>query len=64
MALTNEMVSAMLIEVFETDFDSAEVERLRPLIERHLERMRQLQDLDLGNDPRAMAYITDHRLQP
>lgn len=64
MALTNEMVSALLIEYLGTDFGPDEVERLRPLVERHFERMRELHALDLGDDPRMMVYITDHRLQP
>lgn len=64
MALTNEIVSALLIAHFGTDFGPEEVERLRPLIEQQLQRNRQLQALDLGDDPRSMAYIKDRRLEP
>jgi hypothetical protein len=65
MALSNETVSELLIQVFGTDFGTEEVEHLRPLLERQMERMRELQALDLGgDDPRTMFYITDRRLSP
>jgi len=63
MALTNETLRALLIEYIGTDFGPEEIERLRPLVERQIERMHQLQALDLGgDDPRTMHYITDRRV--
>jgi hypothetical protein len=63
MTLTSETVRTLLQEFLGAEFGPAEVERLRPLIERQLERMRELRELDLGgNDPRGTVYITDRRL--
>lgn len=63
MALTNETVRTLLREFLGADFGPAEVERLRPLIERQLDRMRELRELDLGgDDPRSAVYITDRRI--
>ena len=63
MTLTNETVRTLLQEFLGAEFGPAEVERLRPQIERQLERMRELRELDLGgDDPRATVYITDQRL--
>ena len=63
MALTNEMLKVLLKESIGAEFGDAEIERLRPLVERQLARMRQLHELDLGReDPRAMRYINDRRL--
>ena len=62
-ALTNETVRTLLQEFLGAEFEPAEVERLRPLIERQLEHMRELRELDLGgDDPRTTMYITDRRL--
>lgn len=63
MALTNETLRTLLKEYIGAEFGDAEVERLRPLVERQLERLRELQQLDLGgDDPRTMHYINDRRL--
>jgi len=63
MTLTNETVRTLLQEFLGAEFGPAEVERLRPLIERQLERMRELRELDRGgDDPRDTVYITDGRL--
>lgn len=63
MALTDETLRVLLKEYLGADFGPAEIERLRPLVERQLERMRELQALDLGgDDPRTMHYINDRRL--
>jgi hypothetical protein len=65
MALTNESLREMLIQYLGLDPGPSEIERLRPLVERQMERMRALQALDLGgDDPRTMRYITDNRLVP
>jgi Asp-tRNA(Asn)/Glu-tRNA(Gln) amidotransferase C subunit len=45
------------------DLETAELERLAPLVESHLDLMRQLHALDLGDeDPRTMHYVVDRRL--
>ena len=63
MALTNEMVKVLLRETIGAELGDAEIERLRPMVERQLARMRELHALDLGReDPRAMQYINDRRL--
>ena len=63
MALTSETLRELLIQYIGFDIGPEEAERLRPLLERQLERMRELQALDLGgDDPRTMSYIADRRL--
>jgi hypothetical protein len=63
MALTNEMLKVLLQECIGAELADAEVERLRPLVERQMARMRELHALDLGHeDPREMRYINDRRL--
>jgi len=63
MSLTIEMLRSLLIEYVGVEFGPAELERLLPLVERHLARMRELQALDLGSDdPRTMHYVEDRRL--
>ena len=63
MGLTKETLRALLLEYTGAEFEEPEVESLLPLVERHLERMRQLHALDLGGlDPRTMHYIHDRRL--
>ncbi len=63
MTLTNETLRILLREYVGAEFSETEVERLRPLVERQLERLRELQGLDLGgDDPRTMHYINDRRL--
>jgi hypothetical protein len=63
MALTNETLRILLKEYIGAEFGDVEIERLRPLVERQLERLRELQQLDLGrDDPRTMHYINDRRL--
>jgi hypothetical protein len=65
MALTNETLREMLLQYLGLDPGPAEVERLRPLVERQIERLQALQALDLGReDPRDMSYIVDNRLIP
>jgi hypothetical protein len=62
-ALTIETLRTMLRETIGAEFGDAELERLRPMVERQLERMRELHALDLGReDPRTMRYINDRRL--
>jgi len=64
MALTNDTVRTLLQEFLGASFGPAEVERLRPLLERQFERMRELRELDLGgDDPRTTVYITDRRIE-
>jgi hypothetical protein len=63
MALTNEMLKALLRESIGAELGDAEIERLRPMVERQMARMRELHALDLGReDPRTMQYIVDRRL--
>ena len=65
MPLSNETLREMLLNAIGFDPGPAEVERLRPLVERQMERMKELHALDLGGeDPRSMSYITDNRLSP
>jgi hypothetical protein len=60
--MTTETLRVLLKEYIGVEFPEDEVERLLPLYERQLERMRELQALDLGgDDPRTMAYINDRR---
>jgi hypothetical protein len=64
MALTEETFRALLKEYVGAEFDPEDMERLRALVERQMERMRELQSLDLGgDDPRTTQYIEDFRLQ-
>lgn len=65
MALSNETLRELLIQYLGLDPGPAEVERLRPLVERQQERLQALQALDLGGeDPRTMFYVMDSRLIP
>jgi hypothetical protein len=60
--MTTETLRVLLKEYIGVELPDEEVERLLPLYERQLERMRELQQLDLGgDDPRTMAYINDRR---
>jgi len=60
--MTIETFREMLKEYLGVELPEDEVERLMPLFERQLDRMRQLRALDLGgDDPRTMAYINDRR---
>ena len=60
--MTTETLKALLMEYVGVEFAEEEVERLLPLVERQIERMRELHALDLGgDDPRTMAYINDRR---
>jgi hypothetical protein len=63
--LTDEMLRAMLLEYVGVEFGPEEIAHLRPLVERQLERLRELQAIDLGgDDPRTTHYIVDLRLSP
>ena len=63
MALTEATLRAMLEEMAGIHLGDAEIQRLLPLAERQLERLRELRALDLGGeDPRTTRYITDERL--
>jgi hypothetical protein len=55
-----------LVELYVgAEFDDAELERLRPLVERQFARMQELQRMDLADeDPRKTPYIYDRRLTP
>lgn len=58
-----ESLRTMVHEFLGVEFDQETLGRLLPLIERQLERMRELQAIDLGPDePRSMHYINDLRL--
>ncbi len=60
--MTIETFREMLKEYLGVDFPDNEVDRLMPLFERQLDRMRELHALDLGgDDPRTTAYINDRR---
>jgi hypothetical protein len=60
--MTTETLRVLLKEFIGAEFAAEDVERLLPVFERQLERMRQLQELDLGgDDPRTMSYINDRR---
>ncbi|MBI4491525.1 MAG: hypothetical protein HY690_01885 [Chloroflexi bacterium] len=64
MPLAAETVRTLLLHYLGVEFGPAEIERLRPLVERHLEQMRELMALDLGTeDPRAMHYLNEPRLR-
>jgi hypothetical protein len=63
--MTNETLRELLMQYLGLDPGPAEIERLRPLVEKQQERLRALQALDLGGeDPRTMFYVTDTRLTP
>ena len=63
MALTEATLLAMLEEVAGIHLGDAEIQRLLPLAERQLERLRELRELDLGGeDPRTTRFINDWRL--
>ncbi len=63
MALTTETFRILIKEYLGVEFSDAELERLRPVVERQIERMRELHTLDLGGeDPRTIHYIVDQRL--
>ena len=63
LSLTDEMVRELIVQYVGTDVGEAEATRLRPLLERQIERMNELAALDLGaDDPRTMFYIVDRRL--
>lgn len=63
--LTSEMVRILLREYLGVEFGPEEIERLRPLIERQMERMRELHAVDVGgDDPQTTVYIQDLRLFP
>ena len=60
--MTIETFREMVKEYLGVEFPEEETQRLMPLFERQLERMRELHALDLGgDDPRTMAYINDRR---
>lgn len=63
MGLSDEMLQALLLERVGAEFVPADVARLRPAIEKQLERMAELRALDLASDdPRTTEYIVDYRL--
>lgn len=63
MALTPELLRALLAEYLGTEFGAAERERLLALVEAQLAQLRELEALDLGgDDPRTTHYIDDRRL--
>jgi hypothetical protein len=58
--LTDDLVSAMLLQQVGTAFTPAERARLKPLLETQLERLRELRELDLGPaDVRVHRYMAD-----
>lgn len=62
MALTIETLREMARGYLGVELEPAILERLLPLVERQMERMRELQAIDLGeDDPRTMPYINDLR---
>ncbi len=63
MTLTLDVLRVMVREYLGVEFDQETLERLLPLVDRQMERMRELQALNLGSDdPRSMHYINDLRL--
>jgi hypothetical protein len=63
MALTIDTLRVMAQEYLGVELEPAILERLLPLVERQMARMRELQAIDLGeDDPRTMPYINDLRL--
>jgi len=64
-AMSNDTLRELMQLYVGADFGEVELERLRPLVERHFERMRELQKLDVGGeDPRTMPYMFDRRITP
>ena len=63
MALTIDTLREMAKGYLGVELEPAILERLLPIVERQMERMRELQAIDLGDDePRSMPYINDLRL--
>jgi hypothetical protein len=65
MALTNETLRELLLQYLGLDPGPNDIDRLRPLVARQMERMQALHAIDLGGeDPRDTYYIVDRRLWP
>lgn len=58
MPLSEETLRTLLVEYVGTDFGPAERARLLPLVERYLDRLRELRTLDLDtDDPRVLHQL-------
>jgi hypothetical protein len=60
--LSAEEVRVLLRLYLDADFGPDEAERLRPLVQQQMDRLRALLALDLHDDAPDMAYIADPRL--
>jgi hypothetical protein len=65
MALHEDTVRQLILDLFKDQLTNDEIERLIPLVSRQFDVSERLAELDLGGlDPRSTQYITDRRLSP
>ena len=65
MALNEDTVRQLILDLFNGQLTNDEIEKLIPLVNRQFDVSARLAELDLGGlDPRNTQYITDRRLSP